>query len=245
MASAPEHLRLSAIEARVLGALMEKQSTTPEVYPLTLKGLVAACNQTSARNPVLRVEPYEAEQAVSALKERRLARVVHPAAGERATRYRHVVDEALGLSDPERAVLCMLLLRGPQTPGELRTRTERIHVFPTTTEVEAALASLATRDEPLVARAGRQPGAREHRWVAVIEEGAEERATDAVPAQRTRPAGARTGDLEARVSLLEARLAALVDALGDLVDLASLADPDADPDADADAGIGEGGAGGR
>jgi uncharacterized protein YceH (UPF0502 family) len=214
---------LTATEARVLGALIEKQLTTPDAYPLTLNALTTACNQTSNRDPIVRYEPYQVETTVLVLKTRGLARVVHPGSGERATKYRHVADETLGLDGAERAVICVLLLRGAQTAPELRTRTERLHPFATPADVEQVLEGLARRDPPLVSRIDRQPGQKEPRWLQLLEEGAEARAA-AMPAATTvtpsaRAANGRVDELEARVTALEARLAQLTDALGDLIEL--------------------------
>ncbi len=204
---------LTGTEARVLGALIEKQLTTPDAYPLTLNALTSACNQTSNRDPVVRYEPHQVETTVLVLKTRGLARVVHPGSGERATKYRQVADEALGLEPAERALLCVLLLRGSQTAAELRSRTERLHPFGSVGEVEAALDALSRRDPPLVARVERQPGQKEGRWIQLLEEGAEGRAL-APPGPATVSGvrssdGSRLDELEARVAALEARLAAL------------------------------------
>jgi hypothetical protein len=211
---------LRTAEARVLGALVEKQLTTPDTYPLSLSALTAACNQSSNRHPVLHLDPSEVERAVLDLKGRRLARVVHPGAGERVTKYRQVADEALGLSPGARAVLCVLLLRGAQTVAELRARTERLHRFAGTSEVEAALDDLARREPPLVERVDRQTGRKEPRWIQLLEEGAARRAAD-LPAEVAggSPGAGGAPALEQRVAALEARVAALVEALGDLVDL--------------------------
>ena len=116
---------LDAVEARVLGALVEKEITTPEYYPLTLNALVNACNQKSNRDPVVQYEPSLVETATLALKAKGLARVVHPGSGERATKYRQVADEALGLERADRALLSVLLLRGAQTAAELKSRSEK------------------------------------------------------------------------------------------------------------------------
>lgn len=228
MVERPDVEDLDTAEARVLGALLEKQQTTPDVYPLTLKALTAACNQSSNRDPVLSLATSEVESAVLSLKARRLARVVHPAAGERATKYRQVADEALELDGGMRAVLCVLLLRGPQTASELRARTERLHAFAGLGEVEAALEVLAHHDPPLVARLERRPGQKEGRWTQLLEEGAEQRAAAPVAAGGGGGASAggvrggaagRIEELEARVAALEERLAQVVAALDDLVDL--------------------------
>jgi uncharacterized protein YceH (UPF0502 family) len=203
---------LTAIEARVLGCLMEKQATTPDVYPLTLKALTTACNQSSSRDPVMNVTEREVETTVLALKALGYARVVHPGAGERATKYRHIADEALGVDGRLRAVLAVLLLRGPQTVAELRARTERLYAFPDAADVEAALGELARRDPPLATRLERQPGEREARWLQLLAEEAiplEERSAAGSAAGSASPRSDRVAELEARVAALEERLAAL------------------------------------
>ena len=215
---------LSPAEARVLGSLVEKQLTTPDVYPLSLSALTVACNQATNRHPVMALSPGEVERAVLALKARRLARVVHPGAGERVTKYRQVADEVLGLDPGARAVLCSLLVRGAQTVAELRTRTERLHRFESAAAVEAALADLAGREPPLAARVDRPEGRREPRWVQLLEAGVDERAAAPAAAVDVRPSGGGDRDLERRVAALETRLARLVEALGDLVDLDEVAE---------------------
>lgn len=218
-----EALPLTSTEARVLGALMEKQLTTPDAYPLTLNALTMACNQSSNRDPVVRFEPYQVETTVLVLKTRGMARVVHPGSGERATKYRQVADETLGLSPPERAVICALLLRGAQTAAELRTRTDRLHPFASVGAVESVLDALARRETPLVARVERRTGQKEERWIQLLEEGAEDRAAapaGAATVTAARPASSsRIDELEERIASLEARLAALTGALDGLVDL--------------------------
>lgn len=155
---------LTVEEARVLGSLIEKQLTTPQQYPLSRNALVLACNQASNRNPVVRYEESAVDEALDRLKERRLVRFVLPSHGRSVTRYRHVADEVLGLDDRQLALLAVLLLRGPQTVGELRTRTERMAGFGRLQEVEHDLAMLAARERPLAARAPRLPGQKEDRW---------------------------------------------------------------------------------
>lgn len=155
---------LTPEEVRVLGALAEKQLTTPQYYPLTLNALVNACNQTSNRHPVVRYDDATVERALASLRERGLVRTVL-SPGNRAPKYRHVLEEQLTLVREELAVTTVLLLRGPQTVGELRTRTERMHPFSSLEEVEAALDRLATRhEEPLARRLERQPGQKEARY---------------------------------------------------------------------------------
>lgn len=222
MVDVPDELDLTAPQARVLGCLMEKQATTPETYPLTLKALTTACNQTSSRDPVVDYDTQLVETTTLALKGKGLLRVVHPAHGERSTRYRHVADEALGLDEAARAVLAVLLLRGPQTVAELRTRTERQHAFASLDEVESTLARLAGGDRVMVVRLERQPGQKEPRWMQLLEADAEGRAAAAAIAA---PAGAtsrsaarvdpdRVAQLEARVESLEATVALLLAELG-------------------------------
>lgn len=213
-------LDLSSTQARVLGSLIEKQLTTPDAYPLTLNALTGACNQTSNREPLLHLEPQQVETAVLALKSKGLARVVHPGSGERSTKYRQVSEELLQLTPGERALLCVLLLRGAQTAAELRARSERLHGFGSVGEVESALDALARRDPALVARVERQAGQKEGRWIQLLEVGPEERAAAGPSAASVAPSArpGRVEELEARVEALEARLASLIESLGDLVD---------------------------
>jgi uncharacterized protein len=222
MVETPEALDLTAIEARVLGALLEKQLMTPDGYPLTLNALIAACNQTSNRDPVVRYEPQQVETAVMVLKTKGLARVVHPGSGERATKYRQVADEVLDLESAERAVICALLLRrGAQTLAELKTRTERLHRFASIGEVQAVLEALAHRDVALVAGVERLPGQKEGRWIQLLEADADTRAAASTPLRVTPTSrgDGRLEELEERVAALEVRLTALTEALGDLVDV--------------------------
>jgi uncharacterized protein YceH (UPF0502 family) len=158
---------LTAQEARALGCLIEKAATTPEYYPLTLHALTNACNQTSNRNPVVSYSEGEVQEAVLALREKRLARtVVTP--GGRGPKNKHILEEALELDAADLAVLGVLLLRGPQTVGEIKGRSERLHPFRDLRAVEATLAALAGRGEPLVARLERQPGHKEERWAHLL-----------------------------------------------------------------------------
>ena len=161
-------MELTPEEARVVGALAEKQLTTPQYYPLTLNALVNACNQTSNRNPVVAYDDMTVERALQGLRDKGLARAVL-SPGNRAPKYRHLLDEALPLVPEELAVMTVLLLRGPQTVGELRTRTERMYAFATLEDVEAALERLATRhEEPLAERLERQPGQKEARYAHLL-----------------------------------------------------------------------------
>src|SRR5437879_5611704 len=129
-------MELTAEEVRVLGCLVEKEAATPQSYPLTLNALVNACNQLTGRDPVVAYDERTVEQALHSLRERGLTRIVH-SRSNRVPKFRHVLDEALALERPELAVLCLLALRGPQTAGELRSRSERLHAFGDPGEVQA------------------------------------------------------------------------------------------------------------
>jgi len=164
-------LELDPVEQRVIGSLLEKERTVPDTYPMTLNGLRTACNQSSGRDPVLSLTELEVQAAFDRLKATGLARVLHASHGARVPKHRQVLDERLTLDDGERAVVTVLLLRGPQTPGELRSRAERLHAFGSLDEVETALASLAARDEPLVRELDRRPGQKETRWQHLLGRG--------------------------------------------------------------------------
>ncbi|HUI05005.1 MAG TPA: DUF480 domain-containing protein [Acidimicrobiales bacterium] len=159
---------LSAAELRVLGSLVEKQLTTPQHYPLTLNALLLACNQSSNRDPVVDYDEHEVQAAVTSVKAKGLVSFVHPSHGRSALRYRHTLEEAWGLALRPLALLAVLVLRGPQTPGELRSRTERMVPFSGVDEVEAELEALAARATPLVERRPRQPGQKEDRYVQLL-----------------------------------------------------------------------------
>ena len=161
-------ISLDPVEARLIGALVEKQMTTPQQYPLTLNALVAACNQTSSRNPVVSYDDRTVESALTRLKEKRLLRFVFPSHGRSVTRYRQVLEEVLPLERRQLALLAVLLLRGPQTLGELRSRTERMAEFASLDEVDDELDDLASREEPLVARLPREPGRKETRYAQLL-----------------------------------------------------------------------------
>lgn len=162
-----EALILSSEEVRVVGALIEKQVTTPEYYPLTLNALRAACNQLSNRDPVVAFDERTVAWTLETLRDRRLIRAVTTADG-RVPKYRHVLDEALGLKSPEMAVMCVLMLRGAQTVGEIRTRTERLYPFSALSFVETTLEDLMTRDVPLVTKLPRQSGQKESRYAHLL-----------------------------------------------------------------------------
>lgn len=159
---------LSPEEIRVLGVLMEKEHLTPETYPMSLNGLVQACNQKTSRDPVTDYDEEAVEQALESLNARGLANWVHQA-GARVRKFRHAAVSLLEIYETgEQAVLTVLMLRGPQTLGELRQRTERIHAFPSLEAVEAVIRGLADRESPLVAELPRSPGRKERRFAHLL-----------------------------------------------------------------------------
>jgi uncharacterized protein len=161
-------LLLDAVEVRVLGALLEKEITTPEYYPLTLNALVNACNQKSNRDPVVSYDDEIVEQALALLRDKRLAFQL-TGAGMRVPKFGHRIVEVLNLGRRELAILCELMVRGPQTVGELRNRSERMHRFDDLEGVETCLRNLAERpDQALVKQLERQPGTKEPRWAHLL-----------------------------------------------------------------------------
>jgi len=158
---------LDAAQVRVIGALIEKEITTPDNYPLTLNSLVSACNQTSNREPVMALTDDDVMHAVEALRKRSLVRAVQRS-DSRTTRYRHLMAEGMGLDAGEQAVMCVLMLRGPQTPGELNTRTARLHQFADLATLERTLELLTLRNPPIVARLSRRPGQKEVRYAHLL-----------------------------------------------------------------------------
>lgn len=175
---------LSAEEQRLLGSLLEKQVTVPGSYPMTLSGLRTACNQSSSREPVVDYDESVVETTARGLKDRSLLRIVWSDSGRRTLKYHQVLDEVLGLADDERALLTVLLLRGPQPPGALRSRTERLHGFTDRGEVEACLQRMAQREAPLVQQLPRGPREQDARWVHLLGE---------VPLASSTAGGAGTG----------------------------------------------------
>jgi uncharacterized protein len=188
-----------AVEIRVLGCLIEKQRTTPDVYPLSLNALRLACNQSTNRDPVVAYDEPTIRQALERLDRKRWARLAS-GPGSRAAKYRHLFDEALGLDDAEISLLAVLMLRGPQTPGELKQRVERLHRFDSTPEVEEALHGLAGRG--LVRRLDRRPGQKEERWEQLLGSGDEQERPGVEPPPSP-------DSLEERVAALEREVAAL------------------------------------
>ncbi len=219
-------MKLDRIQIRVLGALMEKEITTPETYPLSLNALLAACNQRSSRDPVLELTEEEVRQAVHWLEE---VDLVRPMRDSRVPKYEHLARTVLNLRRDETAILCLLLLRGPQTPGELRSRADRLYQFEDLAAVQATLERLASRppaeDEgsgatkssgPLTIMLARQPGSRESRYAHLLGGSAEVLAQEYGLASRADPANASSGDhseafgkLTQRVADLEAEVSTL------------------------------------
>jgi uncharacterized protein YceH (UPF0502 family) len=158
---------LSATETRVLGCLLEKQRTTPDAYPLSLNALRLACNQSTNRDPVVDYDDAVIRDALHRLERRGYTRLAS-GAGSRAAKYRHLLADALPMSSAEQAVMCVLMLRGPQTPGELKQRTERMHTFGELASVHETLAELIARE--LVQRLERRPGHKEERYLQLLEE---------------------------------------------------------------------------
>ena len=156
-------MELTSQEGRVLGCLVEKQLTTPQQYPLTENALIAACNQTTNRQPVVAYDVSTVRVTTRSLREKGLLRMVHRT-GERSDKHQHLLDSSLALSLGQMTLLAVLLLRGPQTLAELRARSERMHAFGTAAQVQEALDALTNRDDPLVARLERQPGRKEARY---------------------------------------------------------------------------------
>ena len=208
-----EEILLNAAEARVLGSLMEKEITTPDYYPLSLNALINACNQKSNREPVMDLDEEAVRQALHGLQNQRLA---GPARGadSRVTKYEHWLGEAFNFSRAETALLCVLLLRGPQTPGELRGRTERMHRFDEISDVLGGLQKLMERTPALAAILPRQPGTKESRYAHLLS--GEVQATaftppsgDFVPHEDTSALEERVVQLESTVSELRGEVAAL------------------------------------
>jgi hypothetical protein len=202
---------LTAAEARVLGALMEKEVTTPEYYPLSLNALVNACNQRSNREPVMALDEDDVRQALHGLEDDRMAGRARSADG-RVTKYEHWLGELFNLSRAETALLCVLLLRGPQTPGELRGRTERMHAFEEIGDVLAGLEKLMAREPALAAILPRQPGTKESRYAQLLSGPVESMAVaQAEPGSAAESIAGRSGDDggDEKIAQLESTVAEL------------------------------------
>lgn len=218
-------LHLSAPAARVLGSLLEKETTTPEYYPLSLLALTNASNQRSSRHPVMELSEDEVRMALHELEDAGLAAPVR-GTESRVAKYAHHIGEVFNLRRGELAVLCVLLLRGAQTPGELRGRTERIHSFATVGEVETTLQQLVQREPPLARALPREPGAREVRFVHLLSAVADTASGTMSEVSRGIARTAETIDdgvagriatLEDEVATLRARIGSLEDKLSQLV----------------------------
>lgn len=215
---------LSAAEARVLGSLIEKQITVPDTYPLTLNSLTNACNQLTNREPVVSFDETTVVRALDGLRDKRLASVFS-GQESRVAKYKHTLTDALLLTPAEVALLCVLLLRGPQTIGELRTRSERLFAFDTLPEVEEALNALAARQpQALVAKLPRQPGTKESRYAHLLSGAVETTSANAgagttAPSEsgpRPEPATLIVRAENERLAKLETETAELRQALADL-----------------------------
>jgi hypothetical protein len=206
-------LVLSENEVRVLGSLIEKDITTPEYYPLSLNALVNACNQKSNRDPFMQLDENAVREALAGLQEQRLA---GPAGGvdSRVTKYEHRAQEVFNFTRAETAVLCVLLLRSPQTPGELRGRTERMFRFETLDDVQSALQKLMQRDPPLVKMLPRQPGTKESRWMHLL---AGDAVVPELPTPASAPVGRDPGEA-GRIARLEEEVAELRREVGEVKD---------------------------
>lgn len=210
-----EQFLLNEVEVRVLGSLIEKQLTTPEYYPLTLNALVHACNQISNREPVVAYDEKTVARAIESLREKNLAYIFY-GSESRVPKYKHVVPEVLGLTPKQTAVLCVLMLRGPQTVGEIRGRTARLHEFTELAEVEATLTELIEHEpQPLVARLPRQPGRKESRYAQLLSGPVETEAQE-TPAPRAEAAMLEIRAENERLATLEATVASLIREVAEL-----------------------------
>jgi uncharacterized protein YceH (UPF0502 family) len=206
-------IKLTENEVRVLGALIEKDITTPEYYPLSMNALVNACNQKSNRDPAMQLDEDAVRDALEGLHERRMA---GPARGadSRVTKYEQRLQEVFNFTRPEIAVLCVLLLRGPQTPGELRGRGDRMHHFEALEDVQSALQKLMQREPPLAKVLPRQPGMKESRYAHLL---AGDVVAAEVPMQASAALDRNLGDA-ARLDRLESDVSELRRELGDVKD---------------------------
>ncbi len=202
-------MTLTEIEARVLGALIEKEITTPEYYPLSLNALVNACNQKNNREPAMNLGEDEVAAAVQGLRDKQLAEPISYS-GSRVVKYSHTLGEAFNLDRRETAILCVLFLRGPQTVGELRGRSERMHKFEDLNEVHLTLQRLAKREPPMAALLVRQPGTKEARYAHLLCGPVDAAGPGAIAAEHADAAAAAAGPSDReRIAELEARVAEL------------------------------------
>jgi uncharacterized protein YceH (UPF0502 family) len=200
-------MELTSEEGRVLGCLVEKQLTTPQAYPLTENALIAACNQTTNRDPVVTYDVSTVRIAARSLREKGLMRIVHRV-GERSDKHQHLLDASLSLSPGQASVLAILLLRGPQTLAELRARSERMHPFDTLAQLQEELDALANRDDPLIARLERQPGRKEARFGQLFVQ-VERADSRPLAVAATPPSGPTLAGLAREVEMLRGEVAEL------------------------------------
>ncbi len=206
-------MELTPAETRVLGCLIEKERTTPENYPLSLNALVAACNQLTNREPIMALGDREVEEALDALRHKKLATVIF-GAGSRVQKYRHILPDIYNFTPQETALLCVLLLRGPQTAGELRGRAERMAPFASLTDAENVLNAMAEGGEPLVRLLAARPGQKERRYVQLLSgEPAEPADPDPIPA---RSPAAHEPAAPSRLETVEKEVATLREELTEL-----------------------------
>lgn len=223
-------MQLNREEARVIGSLIEKQLTTPQQYPLTLNALLLACNQSSNRDPVVEYDERTVDNALVSLKAAGLLRFVHPSHGRSVARYEQLLQEKLGISEQQLALVAVLLLRGPQTAGELRSRTERMSEFDGIAQVESELQFLSSLPEPVVARLPRRPGQKEERWQQLLVDGSADlssgtAATPLAPSRDETDVLAPTHDLASDMTELRAEMAELRAEMTDLrAEVSSLRD---------------------
>lgn len=208
---------LDPVEIRILGSLMEKQMATPEYYPLTLNALIAATNQKSNREPVMELSESEAQRALDRLQDEKL---VWKVMGGRAVRWDHNLDHVWHLNRGEKALITLLFLRGPQTAGEMRGRSDRLHSFDSVQEVEDVLRDMAAHSEPLVRALPRRPGQKEERWAhlaggAVIDTAPAAFESESGSAPASEPLSARVTRLEQQIAELTAAFNALKEKLGE------------------------------
>ncbi len=200
-------MELTAVETRVLGCLIEKERTTPENYPLSLNALVGACNQLTNREPIMVLGDREVEEALDSLRQKKLATVIF-GAGSRVQKYRHILPDIYNFTPQESALLCVLLLRGPQTAGELRGRAERMAPFASLTDAENVLHAMAEGSEPLVRLLAARPGQKERRYVQLLSGEPAEPAADEPPPARP-PATAAESPQPTRLEAVENEIASL------------------------------------
>ncbi|MEY2418162.1 MAG: uncharacterized protein QOG90_842 [Actinomycetota bacterium] len=203
---------LDAEEQRVLGTLIEKQLATPQYYPMTFAALVAGCNQTTSREPVTAYAESEVKETLARLRDKQLLRTILPSHGRSVDRYGHRVEDHITLIKEEVALLGVLMLRGPQTESELKSRTERLADWEPPDSVASVLDRLAGKPEPLVRNVGRGPGQSQDRWIHLL--GPVPEQVPGAARAAAAPSSSRLDDLEARVAALEAEIVELREQLG-------------------------------